>query len=137
MKHALAGLLLLAASPALADTLTVHVDGIREAKGTIRIALCDRSFDVAGCPYGLVKDAVVPGIEVWFAGLRPGSYALAVYQDVDGNGELDRNALGLPTEPYGFSNDIGRLGPPRFAQALFRMDGDMAIEVEIRPLFGG
>ncbi|NJC27134.1 DUF2141 domain-containing protein [Neolewinella antarctica] len=32
-----------------------------------------------------------------------GHYVFAAFQDLNGNGELDTNFLGVPTEPYGFS----------------------------------
>ncbi len=31
--------------------------------------------------------------------------AIACYQDINGNQKLDTNALGIPTEPYAFSNN--------------------------------
>ncbi|MBM3418733.1 MAG: DUF2141 domain-containing protein, partial [Bacteroidetes bacterium] len=31
--------------------------------------------------------------------------AVAVYQDLDRNGRLDKSAFGFPTEPYGFSRN--------------------------------
>lgn len=44
--------------------------------------------------------------------------AIAVFQDIDGNGKLSKNKMGAPTEPYGFSNNArGFLGPPSFKQA--------------------
>ena len=43
-----------------------------------------------------------------FDDLAPARYAVAVYHDVNGNGRLDTVPPGLPTEPYGFSNDVGR-----------------------------
>lgn len=51
--------------------------------------------------------------------LPPGRYALLVFHDEDGNGELARNFLGLPREPTGLSNNVRpRFGPPRFKDAL-------------------
>jgi uncharacterized protein (DUF2141 family) len=132
-----AAALLVAAQPALAASLTVRISGVEEAAGRLQVAVCSKSFDKAGCPYGASEAAVVPGLDVHFGDLPPGSYAVAVYQDQDGSGELNRNMLGLPTEPYGFSNDIGRLGPPQFADALVDVQGDTVIEVTVRPLFGG
>lgn len=35
-----------------------------------------------------------------------GEYAFALYQDVNENGKIDKNWLGIPTEPYGFSNNV-------------------------------
>jgi len=54
--------------------------------------------------------------------LSPGTYAVAVTYDVNGNEQMDRGALGLPAEPYGFSNNArGLLGPPSFAKSAFRL----------------
>jgi uncharacterized protein (DUF2141 family) len=50
--------------------------------------------------------------------LPSGDYALSVFHDVNGNGELDTNQVGMPIEPYGFSNDAaGNYGPPSFEQS--------------------
>ena len=39
-------------------------------------------------------------------------------------GGSDKNAWGVPTEPYGFSNNAeGFLGPPSFADAAILLDG--------------
>jgi uncharacterized protein (DUF2141 family) len=129
--------LLLAAVPAAAATLTVRITGVEEPVGVLMVAVCNQSFDEQGCPHGASEPAVVPGRDVQFLDLEPGSYAVAVYQDLDGSGALNRNGLGLPTEPYGFSNDVGRMAPPSFTGALFELSGDRTVEIRVRPLFGG
>ncbi len=35
-----------------------------------------------------------------------GVYALAIYQDVNGDGKIDKNLIGIPTEGYAFSNNF-------------------------------
>ena len=53
--------------------------------------------------------------EACFSLSEPGTYAVAVYHDANGNHHFDRNFLGLPAEAYGFSNDAPTLlGPPGF-----------------------
>jgi len=48
-------------------------------------------------------------------GLAPGDYAFVAYYDENGDGKLNRNALGKPKEPYVFSNDIRpKLRKPTF-----------------------
>lgn len=71
---------------------------------------------------------------VAFTDLPAGRYAVAVFQDLNGNGELDTNLLGIPTEPYGFSrNAMGNMGPPSFAAAAIALDGqNQAITIELR-----
>jgi uncharacterized protein (DUF2141 family) len=51
-----------------------------------------------------------------------GEYAVAVFADINGNGKLDSNFLGIPKEPVGMSRDAkGRFGPPKFADAVFKV----------------
>lgn len=54
--------------------------------------------------------------------LPPGDYAVMAYHDRNANGRLDTLPVGLPTEPYGFSNDSrGVFGPPAWRAAVFRV----------------
>jgi uncharacterized protein (DUF2141 family) len=66
--------------------------------------------------------------------LDPGTYAVAVFQDLDGDGKLSRASLGPPSEPYAFSNDArGTFGPPKFQQAAVRLQaGDAEIVIALR-----
>ncbi len=59
-----------------------------------------------------------------FAGIKPGTYALAVIHDENLNGELDTNFLGVPTEGYGFSSDAqASFSAPSFSAASFSYNG--------------
>jgi uncharacterized protein (DUF2141 family) len=128
---------LVAAAPAAAATLVVRAEGIAAGEGELRIAICNRGFDEAGCPVGGSRVPSGAVEEVVFEGLEPGRYAVAAYHDVNGNGRLDTIPPGLPTEPYGFSNDVGRLRPPDFDAALVEVGaGRTVVVVRIRPLLG-
>jgi uncharacterized protein (DUF2141 family) len=62
---------------------------------------------------------------VHFKDLPPGEYAAVAFQDVNGNGKLDKNFLGIPREPYGFSNSArGSAGPPKFSAAAVTLNPD-------------
>ena len=43
---------------------------------------------------------------VIFENLPAGVYAIAAFLDENGNGKLDTNFFGIPTEKYGFSNNV-------------------------------
>lgn len=59
-----------------------------------------------------------------FQDIAPGMYALVVAHDENMNGKLDTNWLGVPTEGYGFSNDVKVwLSAPSFSAASFQFDG--------------
>ncbi len=57
--------------------------------------------------------------------LKEGFYAIACFQDVNQNDKLDKNLFGIPTEPYGFSNDFRpKFKAPSFDQCKFLVDPD-------------
>ncbi|MDZ4845846.1 MAG: DUF2141 domain-containing protein [Chitinophagales bacterium] len=52
--------------------------------------------------------------------LSYGEFAIAFYQDVNNDGKCDRNFMGIPQEPYGFSNNFKpKLKPPGFGDCKF------------------
>lgn len=127
-------LALLAARACAAD-LHVEVHGVHNAKGKVMIGLFDKAADFPDkMVQGLMLDAAAPTVTGVFTGLPNREFAVAVYHDENGNGKLDKNLLGVPTEPYGFSRDAsGRMGPPRFAEAKLSVNGtDQTIVVNLR-----
>ncbi|MCB9956636.1 MAG: DUF2141 domain-containing protein [Caulobacterales bacterium] len=49
----------------------------------------------------------------------PDAYAIAVYHDKNANKSFDKNALGLPAEPFGLSNNpVLRMAPPKIDDTL-------------------
>ena len=61
-----------------------------------------------------------------FKNVKPGTYAVSVMHDVDGDGELDSNIVGRPKEPWAVSNNAPaqRFGPPKFEAAQFKYSGE-------------
>jgi uncharacterized protein (DUF2141 family) len=65
--------------------------------------------------------------------LKKGYYSFSYFHDVNSNGELDTNLVGIPKEPYGFSNgEKGRLGPPDFEDCKIKIDSDISLEISIK-----
>lgn len=62
-------------------------------------------------------------------GLAPGSYAVMVYHDENGNGKLDTNALGMPKEGVGTSNN--HQGIPSFKKCCFSLEHSTSISIEM------
>jgi uncharacterized protein (DUF2141 family) len=60
------------------------------------------------------------------SGITPGRGQIYVaFQDVNGSGKLDKNFLGIPKEPCGFSNGArGSAGPPKFSAAAVTLNPD-------------
>ena len=121
-----------------AVTLTVTITGARSAAGELGVAVF---ADPAGFPEDEAKalrrlvtsvDPATAGARVTFPGLPAGTYAVAVRHDVNRNGRLDKNFLGIPTEGYGVSNNPPpRLRSPRFDEAAFTIGADHAITIAL------
>jgi uncharacterized protein (DUF2141 family) len=70
-----------------------------------------------------------------FGSLPPGTYAIALMHDENGNGKLDVGLFGMPLEGYGASNDArGKRGGPSFKDAAFRFDGTR-LDVDIETAY--
>lgn len=107
-----------------AGDLTVQVSEVANAKGDILVAVFDQKGQWLRQAKLSQKAAAQKGsVSVVFANLPEGEYAVSAIHDVNANGRLDSNAIGIPNEPYGFSNDAaGSFGPPSFDDAKISID---------------
>ncbi len=132
MKNAVAislMLLMLVAKVNAAENaiLDIEITGLADVEGNVYIAVYDNPDDwlgesaadgmAVGIADALVDDLVVASME-----LPPGDYAISIYYDVNGNGELDTNFIGIPKEPVALSNNAkAKFGPPKYKDAVFSL----------------
>lgn len=129
--------LALSAGTAHAATLTVAVTGIEEQEGAIMLAMFDAAdaYDGGGPPARAVRIPVTDKVvSMTLEDLPAGRYAIKLYHDANGNGEMDTNMVGLPVEGYGFSGNGGRFGPPGWDDAVFEVseEGGNTISIRLR-----
>ena len=117
---------LLCALNASAATLEVRVSGV-SAQGKVNVAVCDRERFLKQCAYNASAPAQAGETTVVVKGVPAGTWAVIAWQDENGNNELDRNLIGIPKEPYGFSRDArGKFGPPSFEDAAIEVGAGSA-----------
>jgi uncharacterized protein (DUF2141 family) len=112
--------------PAGHGRVEVTMIGFEDEEGLAHVALF---LDPEGWPDkegSVFATAVVPisagQAFVVFDEVSAGPFAVSVFHDVDGNGELDSDTLGIPSEDYGFSRDARDLfGPPSFKAAQIEL----------------
>lgn len=125
----------LSAPAAFAGDLTVEVSGITPDRGKVYIGVYDQpdTFPSGRQRASQVLEPHDRHLTVHFNDLPPGQYAAAAFQDFNGNGKLDKNLLGIPKEPYGFSREArGSMGPPPFAEAAVTLDPDGATRIVLK-----
>ena len=104
------------------DAVIITVDGV-SGPGTVYVSLQDEGAFGAGATYGAAAGAASGGsATATITGVTPGEYAVAAFQDVNGNGELDMED-GVPSEPWALSNGAGTRGAPMFDDAKMNFSG--------------
>ena len=124
---------IIAPDPPAATDLLVSLEGFENDHGMVLIALCDsrQDYESPDKAFRTIAAQVEQGsCKVVFDSLLAGEYAVKVYHDENGNGQLDKNFMGIPIENYGFSNNArGTFGPPDWDAAKFSLpaQGDSII----------
>lgn len=131
------GLLLLLAGSQRANAAEVKVNVATDAAAQGRVG-CALFKENVGFPMDL-SDA----LQMWqepvdgkasciFSDLTAGVYAVAVFQDLNGNDVVDRNFFGIPQEPWAVSNNVRhRFREPSFSESQFKLTTDQPITLDL------
>lgn len=116
-------------------TLTITIVNIKNMEGTLEIAVFNNGdrFLEEGQAYKTISVDVKSDSEtVAVKDLEKGTYAISMYHDVNSNGECDRNFIGIPKEPYAFSNNYRpKFSAPNFTDCQFELTSDKAVKIEL------
>lgn len=113
--------------------LVIEVLGLDSQEGRARLALYRNAEGFNQPDKAWTKETLeipVQGPLVWTVKLDAGAlkepqvrWAVSAHHDKNSNDKLDKSPLGIPTEPYGFSNNPKRgFGPPKFDNVSFSID---------------
>lgn len=109
--------------------LSIQIDGIRNDKGHILVALFNNSAgfpDKESLAFSKQRVKATAGTAVLRFYVAEGTYAFAVIHDENDNLKMDKNLVGMPREGFCFSNQaMGTMGPPSFAAASFKATGTL------------
>lgn len=120
-------------------SLDVSVSNLRNKKGNVLVCLTANSKAFPDCskdPKALKRTVKATSAgSIAFGEVAPGTYALSLIHDENGNGKLD-TAMAIPKEGFGFSrNPKITFGPPKFKSAAFALSGAGAQNVKMKYMF--
>ena len=126
MTTALLPLLLLLAPPPVRPapvSVTVVVTALASTQSVVKLNFYNTSGSFLKDGQQVMRLVVRPGGKNTITvpvELVPGEWAVALTQDTNNNDLLDKNFLGIPTEPYAFSNNVRpRFAAPKFEECKF------------------
>lgn len=105
-----------------AGRLIIEIENVNDSEGIIWVGIYDSTN------YMIKEKAIIEELNVQSTGklsldipnLQFGTYAIALFHDINGNGELDQNFIGVPTEPFAFSQvPKSKWRLPRFEEIQF------------------
>ena len=115
--------------------LTLQIEGIEQSAGYMMVAVYDEAdhflsknmFDGSKSKVNHMGSMKI-ALELPF-----GDYGISVFHDIDADGELDTNLIGIPKEPTGFSNNAkGKFGPPKYEQVKFSFtESDQKLSIRL------
>ncbi|MBS9384907.1 MAG: DUF2141 domain-containing protein [Dolichospermum sp. BR01] len=135
-------LFLASARADLTSSLTIEVEGLKNKSGQICATLFDQSKGFPGDSKNALQSECIEVTEIprklIFKKLKPGTYAVALIHDANGDGILNSNSFGMPTEGFGFSNNpLVLTGPPKFNDSAVVVPGpNTDIKIQLQYLFG-
>jgi uncharacterized protein (DUF2141 family) len=124
---------------AQAADLTILVNNVQQDAGQVMLGIFTNAEEFLktiskGTLTQAKERSAIGQVRLVIKNLVPGQYAATAFHDLDSNGKLNVNLMGLPTEPYGFSNNARRnFGPPSFKDAAVAVgEQDLTIEISVK-----
>ena len=114
--------------------ITVVIDNVKDAEGTLWVALFNNEEQFLKERFRSLKLTPKEGQVVGtFEDIPEGKYAISVLHDTNNNKVVDKNAIGMPTEGVGFSNNaMGRFGPPDYDKVAFDFPKHNEIKIKLK-----
>jgi uncharacterized protein (DUF2141 family) len=116
-------------------SFSLNVGNIESTQGQLLVAVYDRSdgyMDIAKARFKKSYSISSTGsIRLTLPELPAGTYAITCVHDLNGNGTIDKNWAGVPTEPYGFSNGVRpKFRAPTWEESKFWFSGQ-TVQVKV------
>ncbi|MEI6691774.1 MAG: DUF2141 domain-containing protein [Chlorobium sp.] len=127
--------------PKETGSIIVHIKDLRNINGMLGASLYASKKGFPDTPersYStLIKKITSTEDTFIFENIPYGTYAISVLHDENGNGKMDKNFFGLPTEGCGISTNpkIG-MGGPNYNNSVFTLNSkQMELTINTRYLF--
>ena len=111
------------------------IANVKKQKGAVEIALFndEKSFIVKGKEYKVNSKVVTNDTLVFiFTDIPKNDYAISIYHDVNADKECNLNFIGIPKEPYGFSNNFKpKFSKPTFKDCKIELNNNKSITIKL------
>ncbi|TXK74045.1 DUF2141 domain-containing protein [Mesonia sp. HuA40] len=117
------------------EQLVLSIDNITKIKGTIEVGVFNKSDGF------LEKNTAIKNYSIpvnnhtliyTIKDLPEGDYAISMYQDINEDKKCNLNFIGVPKEPYAFSNNVKpKFSAPNFEECKFRLEKKTKLSISL------
>ena len=117
-------------------SLNINIENINPSKGQLMIAVYNSKQLYMKTEKAFSKQILKLNGKnsefIQFKDLPMGEYSVAVIHDENNNGKLDTNIFGIPTEAYGFSNNIRpKFRAANWDETKFLMNKNVGLNIKL------
>lgn len=115
--------------------LAIEIQNIEVVEGYIRIGVfnSEDKFLKKNSTFKNYIIAVESNTEtIVIDDLPKGEYAFILYHDINSDGKMNRKFIGIPKEPFGFSNNVRpKLAKPTFEECKFLLEDNLELKIKL------
>jgi uncharacterized protein (DUF2141 family) len=115
--------------------LTIKISNIEKIKGEIKVGVfnTDHHFLKEGSEiktYSIKVDKNTAILTI--TDLPKGDYAVSIFHDENSDNKMNTNFIGIPKEPYGFSNNIKpKMSAPKYKECKFDLSENKTLNIKL------
>ena len=115
--------------------LTIKISNIEKIKGEIKVGIFNTDTHFLKEGYALKNYSVKVENNtaiLTITDLPKGEYAVTMYHDQNSDNECNRNFIGIPKEPYAFSNNIKpKMAAPKYNDCKFTLSENKILNIKL------
>ncbi|MDT0293739.1 DUF2141 domain-containing protein [Mesonia ostreae] len=115
--------------------LDLEITGIKKDAGFIEVGIynSEEYFLEEGKSFKTYKIPVKnKKASIRISDLPQGNYAITLYHDENEDGKCNMNFLGIPKEPYAFSNNFKpKFSAPSFEDCVFNLKENLSLDIKL------
>ncbi|WP_175402853.1 DUF2141 domain-containing protein [Mangrovivirga cuniculi] len=114
--------------------LVIIISNIQDLSGKLRISVYNQENEFLSesdlYKYH-IENVTSKDLKIFFK-LPEDAYAIAVHHDLNENGEMDKNIIGIPKEPFCFSNNVWpKIKAPEFEECMINLRRGEIKEIQL------
>ena len=115
--------------------LTIKISNIEKIKGDIKVGIFNTNANFLKEGYAIKNYSIKVDkstATLIISDLPKGEYAVTMYHDENSDNECNRNFIGIPKEPYGFSNNIKpKMSAPKYNDCKFTFSENRTLNIKL------